>query len=130
MLPARPVRPNEKKWVKAIEEYQQMSAEWHPLAELDEGEPHVEPAPMRTLVIMGGKRHKVRPGDVLGALTGDAGLTREQVGKINVFEFATYVAIERSAAGAALQRLRSPDAPGPDFGVVKGRHFKMRFFDD
>jgi ATP-independent RNA helicase DbpA len=85
---------------------------------------------MRTLVLMGGKRHKLRPGDVLGALTGDAGLTREQVGKINVFEFSTFVAIERSVADQAVQRLRSREAPGPDFGVVKGRYFKMRFFED
>ncbi|TFW11702.1 ATP-dependent RNA helicase DbpA [Massilia arenosa] len=120
--------PNEKKWVQLIETMQGMPAEWHPLAELDEGEPHVEPAPMRTLVLMGGKRHKLRPGDVLGALTGDAGLTREQVGKINVFEFSTFVAIERSVAGQAVQRLQSPQAPGPDFAVVKGRYFKMRFF--
>ena len=35
--------PNEKKWVKLIEEYQNAPAEWHDLAELDEGEPHVEP---------------------------------------------------------------------------------------
>jgi ATP-independent RNA helicase DbpA len=43
-----------------------------------------DPAPMMTLCISGGKKDKLRPGDVLGALTGDAGLTKDQVGKINV----------------------------------------------
>ena len=35
---------------------------------------------------MGGKKDKLRPGDLLGALTGDAGLSKDQVGKINVFD--------------------------------------------
>lgn len=121
--------PNEKKWVKLIEEYQNTSAEWHELAELDEGEPHVEPAPMVTLSIMGGKRHKLRPGDVLGALTGDAGLTKEQVGKINVFEFATYVALDRNVAEQAYARLSARNPMGPDFGAIKGRNFKMKFVE-
>jgi ATP-independent RNA helicase DbpA len=38
--------------------------------------------PMTTLQILGGRKDKIRPGDVLGALTGEAGFTREQVGKL------------------------------------------------
>ncbi|MFN5178150.1 ATP-dependent RNA helicase DbpA, partial [Limnohabitans sp.] len=49
--------------------------------------------PMRTLQIVGGRKEKIRPGDVMGALAGECGLTREQVGKINVNEFSTYVAV-------------------------------------
>ncbi|MFA6314038.1 MAG: DbpA RNA binding domain-containing protein, partial [Sterolibacterium sp.] len=60
-----------------------------------------------------------RPGDLLGALTGDVGLVKEQIGKINVFEFATYVALDRNVAGEALARLAR--------GTIKGRSFKMRF---
>jgi ATP-independent RNA helicase DbpA len=74
---------------------------------------------MVTLCIMGGKKDKLRPGDLLGALTGDAGLTKEQVGKINVFEFMTYVALDRRVADKAFARLSS--------GNIKGRNFKMRF---
>ncbi|HEX8610089.1 MAG TPA: ATP-dependent RNA helicase DbpA [Telluria sp.] len=121
--------PNEKKWVKLIEEYQHAPVSWHPLSELaDDGEP-AAPAPMVTLVIMGGKKDKLRPGDLLGALTGDAGLTKEQVGKINVFEFMTYVALDRHIADQAFQRLNAGNKLGRDFGNIKGRSFKMRFID-
>ena len=124
--------PNEKKWVKLIEQYQDSSAEWHDLKELDAEVEHAEPAlaaPMVTLCIMGGKKDKLRPGDLLGALTGDAGLTKEQVGKINVFEFMTYVALERGVAEQAFKRLNGANPLGRDFGNIKGRSFKMRFIE-
>jgi ATP-independent RNA helicase DbpA len=111
--------PNEKKWVKLIEEYQGGPVQWFDLALLQSAEGGAPQAPMVTLCIMGGKKDKLRPGDLLGALTGDAGLTKEQVGKINVFEFMTYVALDRRAADKAFARLSS--------GNIKGKKFKMRF---
>jgi len=122
--------PNEKKWVKLIEEYQNAPVEWHSLKELPDDEyAQGDAAPMMTLCIMAGKKEKLRPGDVLGALTGDAGLSKEQVGKINVFEFMTYVAIDRRMAYAAFDRLAKGSREGADFGSFKGRNFKMRFID-
>jgi len=121
--------PNEKKWVRLIEEYQDAPAEWHRLDELGEDPDGAVPAPMVTLCIAGGKKAKLRPGDILGALTGDAGLRKDQVGKINVGEFASYVALERDAARDAVARLGDRQAPGPDFGAIKGRYFKMRFVE-
>jgi ATP-dependent RNA helicase DbpA len=114
--------PNEKKWVKLIEEYQGGPVQWHDLATLeadggDLGRDRMQ-APMVTLCIMGGKKDKLRPGDLLGALTADVGLTREQVGKISVFEFMTYVALDRRIADKAVARLAA--------GNIKGRNFKMR----
>ena len=122
--------PNEKKWVKLIEQYQDSAVEWHDLKEIgeDDGEP-AQAAPMVTLCIMGGKKDKLRPGDLLGALTGDAGLTKEQVGKINVFEFMTYVALDRTVAEQAFSRLNGGNPLGRDFGNIKGRSFKMRFIE-
>ena len=61
-------------------------------------------APMVTLHIMGGRKEKIRPGDVLGALTKDLGFAGTQIGKINVNEFSPYVAVDRQIARAALQR--------------------------
>jgi len=122
--------PNEKKWVKLIEEYQQAPVAWYDLDSLDEGEYGVDAAPMMTLVIAGGKKDKLRPGDVLGALTGDAGLAKEQVGKINVTEFQTYVAIDRRVAYDAYARLNKGNPLGGDFGAFKGRNFKMRFIGE
>jgi ATP-dependent RNA helicase DbpA len=117
--------PNEKKWVKLIEQYQGGPVDWCDLASLTATEDGIEQelvAPMVTLCIMGGKKDKLRPGDLLGALTGDAGLSKEQVGKINVFEFMTYVALDRRCADKAFARLSS--------GNIKGRNFKMRFISE
>ncbi|MGS0740845.1 ATP-dependent RNA helicase DbpA [Glaciimonas sp. GG7] len=114
--------PNEKKWVKLIEDYQNGLVTWCDLAALEASEGGPLQAPMVTLCIMGGKKDKLRPGDLLGALTGDAGLTKEQVGKISVFEFMTYVALERRMAKHAFTRLSN--------GNIKGRSFKMRFISE
>ncbi len=75
-------------------------------------------AAMITLVIDGGRQDKLRPGDVLGALTGDAGLRADQVGKIDIVPRRCYVAIERKAATAAQSALSS--------GTIKGRKFRVR----
>jgi len=111
----------EKKWVKLIEQYQGAAVKWHDLAELEAVDATELRAPMKCICIMGGKRDKLRPGDLLGALTGDVGLRKDQVGKINVFEFSTYVALERSIADKALQKLSSAN--------IKGRQFKVRMID-
>jgi ATP-independent RNA helicase DbpA len=111
--------PNEKKWVKLIEEYQGQPAQWFDLPPQDGEKANDLHAPMVTICIQGGKKDKLRPGDLLGALTGDAGLTKEQVGKINVFEFMTYVALDRRIAEQAFKTLSQCN--------IKGRHFKMRF---
>jgi ATP-independent RNA helicase DbpA len=121
--------PNEKKWVKLIEEYAEFPAEWHPLAELGDDVYPEEPATMLTLCVAGGKKDKLRPGDLLGALTGDAGLSKEQVGKIQIGEFASYVALDRRVAEQAFERLNNGNPLGPDFGTIKGRSFKMRWVE-
>ena len=115
--------------MRLIEEYQGAPVQWHDLKELEDEGREAAPAPMVTLVIHGGKKDKLRPGDLLGALTGDAGLTKEQVGKINVTEFQTYVALERGIADVAFKRLNAGNKLGRDFGNIKGRSFKMRFIE-
>jgi ATP-independent RNA helicase DbpA len=108
--------------VGRIELLQGRESVWHPLAELTPagGGPLVPP--MATLHLQGGRKEKIRPGDVLGALTKDLGYTREQVGKIDVNEFSTYVAVERGIAQQAAARLNA--------GRVKGRSVKVRVLDD
>ena len=63
----------------------------------------------------------MRPGDLLGALTGDAGLPKEAVGKINTYDTRTYVAIDKTVAAEALKRLRE--------GKIKGKKFRVRPID-
>jgi len=75
-------------------------------------------APMVTLCIDGGRKNKMRPGDILGALTGEAGIPASAVGKIHLFDFHTYVAIARASADLALTQLSR--------NKIKGRFFKIR----
>ena len=75
-------------------------------------------AEMVTLQLDGGKKQKVRPGDILGALTGEGGIEGAQVGKIKVLERSAYVAVQREVATAALARLST--------GKLKGRSFRAR----
>jgi ATP-independent RNA helicase DbpA len=75
-------------------------------------------APMVTLQIVGGRKEKIRAGDVLGALTGEAGFNKDQVGKINVNEFSTYVAVNAEIGKEAVKRLSE--------GKIKGRSVRVR----
>lgn len=78
----------------------------------------VTPA-MRTLCIAGGRKDKVRPGDVLGALTGEAGIPGTAVGKIDLFDFQCFVAVDQALAAKALKRLEE--------GRIKGRKIRVRY---
>ncbi len=113
---------DEMGYVGKIEQLQKAESDWHKLAELTPASTEPLLPPMVTLQIVGGRKEKIRAGDVLGALTGEAGFTREQVGKINVNEFSTYVAVDRAIASEAQQRLSR--------GRVKGKSVKVRFMDE
>jgi ATP-independent RNA helicase DbpA len=73
-------------------------------------------AKMATLKIGGGRKQKVRPGDILGALTGEAGgLTGSDVGKIEIHDNFSYVAVATGVSRAALKSLST--------GHIKGKRF-------
>jgi ATP-independent RNA helicase DbpA len=109
---------NEMARVSSIEQAQKKEVEWHKLSELTPATPgHLQP-PMATLQILGGRKEKIRPGDVLGALTGDAGFEGSQIGKINVTDMVTYVAVARDIADQAVKKLSA--------GKVKGKKVKVR----
>jgi ATP-independent RNA helicase DbpA len=112
---------DEMGYVGKIEQLQGRPSQWQPLDSLTPGTGGPLQAPMATLQIVGGRKEKIRAGDVLGALTGDCGYTREQVGKINVNEFSTYVAVARGIAAEAVRKLGT--------GKVKGRSVKVRLLD-
>jgi len=110
--------PTDRHRIITIAQMMRIAPEWHELAELtDEDDSPLVP-PMVTLQILGGRKEKIRAGDVLGALTGEAGFTREQVGKITVTEFSTYVAVVRDIAREAVRKLSA--------GKVKGKTVKVR----
>jgi ATP-dependent RNA helicase DbpA len=75
-------------------------------------------AAMETLYISGGRKDKLRPGDILGALTGEAGgFPGSHIGKIEIHERFSYVAIARASAARAIQVLGA--------GRIKGKRFKV-----
>lgn len=101
-----------------IDEMQGSEGAWHKLSELTPTDAEPLHPPMVTLQILGGRKEKIRAGDVLGALTKDLGFEGGQIGKINVNEFSTYVAVARDIADKALRGLNS--------GKVKGKSVKVR----
>ena len=114
------VSMDEMGFIGKIEQLQGRESVWQDFGKLDskavQGRPQA--APMMTLQIVGGRKEKIRAGDVLGALTGDAGFSKEQVGKINVNEFSTYVAVDAKIAKEVAKRLSE--------GRIKGKSVKVR----
>ena len=78
----------------------------------------VTPA-MRTLCIAAGRKDKLRPGDVLGALTGEAGIAGSAVGKIDLADHQAFVAVSTDYADKALAQLAR--------GKIKGRRIPVRW---
>ena len=74
--------------------------------------------PCVSLRIDGGRKQKLRPGDILGALTAAPEIEGRQVGKINLFDQYAFVAVDRGVAKAALAQLTA--------GKLKGRSFRVR----
>ncbi|HMS28045.1 MAG TPA: ATP-dependent RNA helicase DbpA [Burkholderiaceae bacterium] len=112
---------DEMGFVGKIEQYQHRESVWHKVEELKPTSNDRLLPPMATVHILGGRKEKIRPGDVLGALTNDEGgtaFTREQIGKINVTEFSTFVAVQRDVATDAMHKLNN--------GRVKGKSVRAR----
>ena len=107
--------------VGRIEQAQGTPSVWQPLAALVASGSGPLLPPMATLQLMGGRKEKIRAGDVLGALTKDLGFAGAQIGKISINEFSTYVAVEREIAPSVLRQLSA--------GKVKGKTVKVRLLD-
>ncbi|GAA3893495.1 ATP-dependent RNA helicase DbpA [Gibbsiella dentisursi] len=110
--------PQEMPRAHALEDYLQITLDWAPAAELHGAPETPLEAEMVTLCIDGGRKAKIRPGDILGALTGEAGLTAADVGKIDMFPVHAYVAIRQDSARRAVQQLKQ--------GKIKGKSCKVR----
>ncbi|MEE9395431.1 MAG: ATP-dependent RNA helicase DbpA [Methylococcales bacterium] len=108
----------EQSRVKAIEEFQQKPCTFDTLDSLNRRSDFTLQSPMVTIQIDAGRKNKLRPGDLLGALTGDAGLAGSQIGKIDIFDVSSYVAVERSTLQKALNYLAD--------GKVKRRNVRAR----
>jgi ATP-dependent RNA helicase DbpA len=112
------VAPAEGHRAQAIETLQKSPLNWHPLSSLKVQSNEPLQPPMVTLCIGAGRKEKLRPGDILGALTGEAGLPGAKIGKIALFDYQAFVAVERDVAKLALKRLSE--------GKIKGRSLRVR----
>jgi ATP-independent RNA helicase DbpA len=110
--------PSEAAKVNAIEAYQNSPVRIDRTASLKMRENFSLSPPMVTLCINGGRKDKVRAGDILGALTANTTLPGKQIGKIDIADNLAYVAVERPIAKQALKILSE--------GKIKGRRFRVR----
>ncbi len=104
--------------VAKIEQLQGRASEWFDVAELTPAPGGALLPPMMTIQLIGGRKEKIRAGDVMGAMCADFGYTREQIGKISVNDFSTYVAVDRRIAAQACAKLNA--------GRVKGKSVRAR----
>lgn len=111
------VTPSEGHWRRSIEAARGSAFQERSLR-LSQQRAKPAPAAFRTLQIDAGRQDKLRPGDVMGALTGAAGLAADAVGKISLYPTRCYVAVARAHADAALARLREKG--------IKGRKLRVR----
>ena len=113
------VAPREKDRALGIQEKTGTPPRWTELPAMPTGADQTPaPPPMTTLLIDGGRQDKLRPGDLLGALTGDVGLPGDAVGSISIGPKQTFVAIARLHADLALRGLQG--------SKIKGRSFRAR----
>ncbi len=109
---------SEVKKVNLIEEYQKTSVRIDTISSLKTRENFKLSPTMVTLCINGGRKDKVRAGDILGALTATTTIPGKQIGKIDIFDHIAFVALERQIAKQALKILTE--------GKIKGRKFRVR----
>ena len=112
------VIPSETQRIRKIEEFQKQPCACDTLASLDRNPNYFLRAPMVTIQLDAGRKQKLRPGDILGALTGDGGLVSTQIGKISIFDQWSFVALERDALRQAMNYLAT--------GKIKGRSIRAR----
>lgn len=104
--------------INQLEDYLGITIHEQPLPDVAVLSNKPKQATMKTLQISGGKKQKLRPGDILGALTGEAGLSATDVGKIQISDNWSYVAVSRSKVKQAIDKLIA--------GKLKGKSFQVR----
>lgn len=115
-LAASLVGPNDGYKIGLIEDYLDRTISYSDLPNDSVLQNPVVKAEMRTIRINGGKKQKIRPGDILGALTSNDGITGDDIGKINMFSMYSYVAVNKSVAKKAAKQLEE--------GKLKGKKFR------
>jgi len=119
------IAENEIHRVIKLEDYLKQTIKMEELPNANLLDKKMKKPSMVTLQIDGGRKQKLRPGDILGALTAKnkssnkSEISGEQIGKIQIFDLKAYVAVSRKVADAAINKLVN--------GKLKGRSFKARY---
>lgn len=110
--------PDDHYKFKSLEDFLEQDIDTKSLPTLSSLDQTPYDPPMSTLQIGGGKKQKVRAGDILGALTTEYGIDGKQVGKIAIYDNWAFVAVNLDVINKALKVLSE--------GKIKGRSFRIR----
>ena len=105
----------------AIEETLKSPVTWGDIATLNKNDNKILAPEMVTLCISAGRKDKIRPGDILGALTNEGGLAGDVIGKIDIAALHSFVAVHHKQADKALHHLKN--------GKLKGRKVNVRIIN-
>jgi ATP-independent RNA helicase DbpA len=103
--------------IEAIEEQVKQNLVLAPIESLVVSKNYIITPPMKTLFISGGKKNKLRPGDIVGAMVGEAKINAADVGNISVLNVISYVAVKASLANEIVEKLNN--------GKIKNKKFKV-----
>lgn len=111
-----------KREVQKLEEWAEVQVnDWLDVSGLtNKGKPTVEAAPaLTTLHISGGRKDKISPRDIVGALIAEAGIKATEIGKIEIQDRHSFVAVPEQLAGVAVKKLNG--------AKIKGKKYKVSF---
>jgi len=101
-----------------IEENLKHAVTWGDASKLNTKGSNILSPDMITFMLSAGRKDKIRPGDILGALTKDAGLAGDKIGKIDITPLYSYVAVHNSQAEKAFNYFQT--------GKLKGRSVNVK----
>lgn len=109
--------PVEKDKLENIELLTQLKCNIQDIPSLLQDDKYHPVPPMRTMYISGGKKDKLRPGDIVGALIAETGLSASDIGDINIHELFSFIAIKKDMIEKVIHKMRN--------GKIKKRKFKV-----
>mgnify|MGYP002421699551 CR=1 FL=1 len=78
----------------------------------DFGDTGAEEPGMVRLFINIGKKQKIRPGDILGAIAGESGMPGKLIGTIDMFDKYTFVEVPREYGKEVLNAMKNAKIKG------------------
>jgi len=111
--------PSDAQRICAIEDSLKKPVAWTSMSSIpiDNSPPYLPQK--KTLCLDAGKKHKIRAGDILGALTKEGGLPSDVIGKIDIFALKSYVSIDESHVTKAFQHFLTKTLKGCRVNIKK-----------